>query len=58
MGEDGIQALYLKSDTGGDDPVLFRMVCNTDDGVVWMNSQALGSDEAAWAENRRADIAY
>lgn len=42
--EDGIQAIYARSALG-DGPALFRMACNTEDGVVWMNSQALASAE-------------
>jgi len=44
--EDGIQAIYLKDDMAGSGSGLFRFVCDTDDGVVWMNSQALAGDEA------------
>ena len=42
--EDGIQALYSRGASAAN-PVLFRMACNTEDGVVWMNSQALASDD-------------
>ena len=49
--EDGIQAIFARS---GGDPQ-FRLSCNADDGTLWMNSQALPSDEVEKrAETRHA----
>lgn len=39
--EDGTQALYVRHPSKPDQPALFRIVCNDEDGVVWFNSQAL-----------------
>ena len=46
--EDGIQAIFARD---GDNPV-FRLSCNSDDGTVWMNSQALPGDDV----EKRGDI--
>ncbi|MEI6202138.1 MAG: zinc ribbon domain-containing protein [Enhydrobacter sp.] len=56
--EDGIQALYFRGGFSRDGASLFRLACNTEDGVVWMNSQALSSadvDKRA-SERHRLDI--
>ena len=42
--EDGIQVIYLRT-AAADDAGLFRLACNTEDGVLWMNSRALAGDE-------------
>ena len=58
--EDGIQALYSRGDPARDGSVLFRMACNTEDGVVWMNSQALSSAdvEKRSGERHRLDMSF
>lgn len=39
--EDGIQALFLRDPAAADQAPLLRLVCNEEDGVIWINSQAL-----------------
>lgn len=56
--EDGVQVYWLPRTSAPDGPALFRMVCNREDGVVWFNSQALGSDavEKRAAPRRQLDL--
>ena len=42
--EDGIQALFLRDPTAADQAPLLRLVCNEEDGVISINSQALTGD--------------
>ena len=42
--EDGIQALFLRDPTAAAQAPLLRLVCNEEDGVISINSQALTGD--------------
>jgi len=42
--EDGIQALFLRDPAAADQAPLLRLVCDEQDGVIWINSQALTGD--------------
>ena len=54
--EDGIQALFLRDPAAGDQAPLLRLVCNEEDGVISINSQALLGEAVQKRAERRHQL--
>jgi hypothetical protein len=54
--EDGIQALFLRDPAAADQAPLLRLVCNEEDGVISINSQALTGDAVEKRAERRHQL--